>query len=173
MGDEHGAMLLPSFAWQKSSHSEGTTLDNVCTMDDAGAEKVQGLKQFLADTQLLHYLSAVESWCEEMGAAFLGEVLESLPELIEVLQLSPEELVQLQGHQQECDMISLVPSMPPLRGDDENERIRLFVEQSNIISAKASCFGSRDESSQKGAMDHWIKVGTLPSVPESQAIFVM
>merc|ERR1719476_1038639 len=50
-----------------------------------GAEAPPGLMEALADVGLSAYTSAALRWCQETGAAFVGEVLDELEQLCAVL----------------------------------------------------------------------------------------
>merc|ERR1719225_2306303 len=58
-------------------------------------ELVPGLREALSDAGLSSYLAALEAWCEDAGAAFLGEVLEELEAISEELRLSTPQCRQL------------------------------------------------------------------------------
>lgn len=63
-------------------------------------EVVPGLRIWLARLELVEHLEAANSWCTEMGALVLGEVVENIEDLAEALELAPEESKRLQAQGQ-------------------------------------------------------------------------
>lgn len=58
---------------------------------DCASEPVPGLRAVLAQAGLASYAPALESWCEEVGAAFLCEVQDEVDTIGEELQLSASQ----------------------------------------------------------------------------------
>lgn len=60
-------------------------------------EVVQGLRDWLEKTGLLHLKAGIEAWAEEEGAAFLEEVTGNAADIAKALQLNKEESSRFQA----------------------------------------------------------------------------
>uniref|UniRef100_A0A7S3HFJ6 Uncharacterized protein n=1 Tax=Spumella elongata TaxID=89044 RepID=A0A7S3HFJ6_9STRA len=60
-------------------------------------EQVPGMKAWLKQMKLEEHLGAANAWCDEMGAAVMAEVLESLDDLAKALPLEVGEVVKKRG----------------------------------------------------------------------------
>jgi len=127
------------------------SLDDVAqATQDSDSELVPGLRDHLQAKMLLGHLCAVEAWCRENGAAFLSEVLDNWEDVLEALPLSVSERARMQ-----------TSNTPPVRGDEEDQRILTFLAKSEKIAARLQPRPSISSS---------LTIGYLPRILETECL---
>lgn len=123
---------------------------------------------FLVERGLESHIVAARAWCEDMGVAFLSEVLDNLDVLGKALVLSEEDLTKLymtEEGDEGCRDVNDNLQHRLERGPEENARILDFISKFRSDHARSIKSMPSLEPRSIG-----LRLGYLPSVAEHEAL---